>query len=152
MATKIGRNEPCPCGSGRKYKRCCGALAPRSVSATTRPQQTIAAPSTLVPLGDWMLMDEDGDLDQLSNAVVDLLGQGRISEAEAAWKQLNDKYPDMIDTLDRKAMILDAKGEHAEAAVYYRRAADYARTHEGFEDESVQYFLGEAERLTKAAS
>ena len=23
--TKIGRNEPCPCGSGRKYKRCCGA-------------------------------------------------------------------------------------------------------------------------------
>ena len=22
---KIGRNEPCPCGSGRKYKRCCGS-------------------------------------------------------------------------------------------------------------------------------
>jgi len=22
---KTGRNEPCPCGSGRKYKRCCGA-------------------------------------------------------------------------------------------------------------------------------
>lgn len=23
-APKIGRNEPCPCGSGKKYKRCCG--------------------------------------------------------------------------------------------------------------------------------
>ena len=22
---KIARNEPCPCGSGKKYKRCCGA-------------------------------------------------------------------------------------------------------------------------------
>ena len=22
--TKIGRNDPCPCGSGKKYKRCCG--------------------------------------------------------------------------------------------------------------------------------
>jgi uncharacterized protein len=22
-ATKIGRNDPCPCGSGRKYKKCC---------------------------------------------------------------------------------------------------------------------------------
>ena len=22
---KIGRNDPCPCGSGRKFKRCCGA-------------------------------------------------------------------------------------------------------------------------------
>ena len=24
--SKIGRNEPCPCGSGKKYKHCCGAL------------------------------------------------------------------------------------------------------------------------------
>jgi hypothetical protein len=23
-AAKVGRNEPCPCGSGEKYKRCCG--------------------------------------------------------------------------------------------------------------------------------
>ncbi|ENW2938446.1 YecA family protein, partial [Neisseria gonorrhoeae] len=21
---KTGRNDPCPCGSGRKYKACCG--------------------------------------------------------------------------------------------------------------------------------
>ena len=24
--TKVGRNDPCPCGSGKKYKKCCGAL------------------------------------------------------------------------------------------------------------------------------
>ncbi len=24
---KVGRNEPCPCGSGRKYKKCCGVNA-----------------------------------------------------------------------------------------------------------------------------
>jgi len=23
LQLKIGRNEPCPCGSGRKYKLCC---------------------------------------------------------------------------------------------------------------------------------
>jgi hypothetical protein len=23
---KVGRNEPCPCGSGKKYKKCCGKL------------------------------------------------------------------------------------------------------------------------------
>jgi SWIM/SEC-C metal-binding protein len=23
-ASKVGRNEPCPCGSGKKYKKCCG--------------------------------------------------------------------------------------------------------------------------------
>ena len=23
-SSKVGRNEPCPCGSGKKYKKCCG--------------------------------------------------------------------------------------------------------------------------------
>jgi hypothetical protein len=23
---QTGRNEPCPCGSGKKYKRCCGSV------------------------------------------------------------------------------------------------------------------------------
>jgi len=26
-ARKVGRNDPCPCGSGRKYKKCCGSGA-----------------------------------------------------------------------------------------------------------------------------
>jgi uncharacterized protein len=26
QAPKAGRNEPCPCGSGRKYKHCCGQM------------------------------------------------------------------------------------------------------------------------------
>jgi SEC-C motif-containing protein len=25
-APKVGRNDPCPCGSGKKYKKCCAAL------------------------------------------------------------------------------------------------------------------------------
>jgi uncharacterized protein YecA (UPF0149 family) len=24
---KVGRNDPCPCGSGKKYKKCHGAAA-----------------------------------------------------------------------------------------------------------------------------
>ncbi|MHB8784372.1 MAG: preprotein translocase subunit SecA [Desulfobacteria bacterium] len=27
QGAKIGRNDPCPCGSGKKYKKCCGASA-----------------------------------------------------------------------------------------------------------------------------
>jgi hypothetical protein len=26
-SVKVGRNDPCPCGSGRKYKKCCGAAS-----------------------------------------------------------------------------------------------------------------------------
>jgi len=25
VVQKVGRNDPCPCGSGKKYKKCCGA-------------------------------------------------------------------------------------------------------------------------------
>lgn len=34
----VGRNEPCPCGSGRKYKRCCGIHA--SPKLTTLAEAT----------------------------------------------------------------------------------------------------------------
>jgi preprotein translocase subunit SecA len=26
IGKKMSRNEPCSCGSGKKYKKCCGAL------------------------------------------------------------------------------------------------------------------------------
>ena len=27
MTTKVGRNKPCPCGSSKKYKKCCGSTS-----------------------------------------------------------------------------------------------------------------------------
>lgn len=33
---KVGRNEPCPCGSGRKAKRCCGAQGGPSEESLAR--------------------------------------------------------------------------------------------------------------------
>jgi hypothetical protein len=41
VKTKIGRNEPCPCGSGKKYKRCC--LPQQSASYSFRAQQRSAS-------------------------------------------------------------------------------------------------------------
>lgn len=41
MPKKIGRNEPCPCGSGKKYKHCCSgskaAVINRIISASEKP-------------------------------------------------------------------------------------------------------------------
>ncbi|HMJ30429.1 MAG TPA: DUF1186 domain-containing protein [Xanthobacteraceae bacterium] len=34
---KVGRNDPCPCGSGKKFKKCCLNLAPDSLSAGAPP-------------------------------------------------------------------------------------------------------------------
>jgi len=34
---KVGRNDPCPCGSGKKYKHCHGSKAPTAVAAEAPP-------------------------------------------------------------------------------------------------------------------
>ena len=33
-----GRNDPCPCGSGEKFKRCHGAVPPPTGTVGTQPQ------------------------------------------------------------------------------------------------------------------
>ncbi len=43
---KIGRNEPCPCGSGKKYKQCHGPIDAEREAALRRVRQ---APDTLIP-------------------------------------------------------------------------------------------------------
>jgi len=37
----VGRNDPCPCGSGLRYKQCHGALAIHPVSETTSPNSLV---------------------------------------------------------------------------------------------------------------
>lgn len=53
---KIRRNAPCPCGSGKKYKKCCDPNAPRTVTATEEPAKkgqvgTQAQPLPVQPQG-----------------------------------------------------------------------------------------------------
>jgi len=62
-----GRNDPCPCGSGKKYKRCCGLERTRASSQMPGTRE----------LG----------------ALVTLVQQGRLSEAELSARALLERYP-----------------------------------------------------------
>jgi preprotein translocase subunit SecA len=42
---KIGRNEPCPCGSGKKYKKCCGSIKSSGVGQDS----TVISSRCLIP-------------------------------------------------------------------------------------------------------
>ena len=44
--SKAGRNDPCPCGSGKKFKRCCEAK-----SASTRRSNTLLVVLGVILLG-----------------------------------------------------------------------------------------------------
>src|SRR5438309_1261907 len=96
---QVGRNQPCPCGSGKKYKRCCLARD------AARAAETRRAPA---PDAAW---DEDDDLDAASNAVVDLIHAGRLDDAEAAARDLLVRYPEVFDGLERLGMVYEARGD-----------------------------------------
>lgn len=38
----VGRNEPCPCGSGKKFKKCCGGEGVNGVNVSLQPQSSLA--------------------------------------------------------------------------------------------------------------
>jgi Tfp pilus assembly protein PilF len=131
---KIGRNAPCPCGGGKKYKKCC--LLPKAGK-----KQKYASSTKFVPVYT--------QLDQLSNSVVDLIKQNRLDEAEAVSRKLFTDYPDQVDGLNRLAMVYEARGEKCKAADYYHKAADFAKSNPDFDKQMVKWFLSEARRMKK---
>jgi tetratricopeptide (TPR) repeat protein len=127
--TKTGRNEACPCGSGKKYKKCC-LTNDEAAERAAHPER----PKTKVPRRSLFDLFEaiDDDLDQLteaSNAVVDLIQAGKLDEAERAAHGLLERFPDVHDGYDRLGMVCEARGDHAQAAEYYRKVIAFAREH-----------------------
>ncbi len=49
QAPKVGRNEPCPCGSGKKYKRCCADKDAEADAATDPAERLRSVAAQLAP-------------------------------------------------------------------------------------------------------
>ncbi|MDJ0873338.1 MAG: SEC-C metal-binding domain-containing protein [Gammaproteobacteria bacterium] len=145
---KIGRNQPCPCGSGKKYKHCCLSKdqAARAAAARhTKQHLPRAAPSET-----GFFLGED-DLDKLSNRVVDLIDEGRLEEAERVCQELKEQYPEVIDWIQRTAMLHEARGETQKAIDYHERTLQYMDAHpEDFEELSRELVRTAIARLQQS--
>jgi len=117
--TKIGRNDPCPCGSGKKYKRCC--IATQETVDEPDDGQKRAALDHMVE-EDCAYLEK---VDELSNQVPALIRRGRLDEAEAVCRQLLERFPDMPEGLERLGFVHENRGNNKLAADYYRRAAAF---------------------------
>jgi tetratricopeptide (TPR) repeat protein len=161
---KPGRNDPCPCGSGNKYKKCClakeeavardrfvEAQARRDERAETRSAETAAAHrlhlrEVKAAIAAGLAGVEDADEDDLtiaSNAAADLVRAGKLDEAEQAARDLLVLFPDVHDGYDRLGMVYEARGENRQAADCYRKVIAFIREHAddyelGFEDAFVK--------------
>jgi tetratricopeptide (TPR) repeat protein len=143
MAT-IGRNAPCPCGSGNKYKKCCLHKHQGAAALRQAPPPPAAGPT-------WVL-DQDDGLDDLSNSVIELVQARRFDEALAACHRLLKEFPEVVDGLERSAMVHAAMGEHAKAADFYRRALAFV-THPSRRDdyEGSDFYQQQLEKEEKLA-
>ena len=160
---KPGRNDPCPCGSGNKYKKCClakdeAASLAQLGSAKTREELTEDAARRAVPhlpgihelktaIAARRGMSEDNlqrydELMDASDAVVDLVRSAKLDAAEVAARDLLARFPDQPDCWDRLGMVYEARGENQKAADSYRKVIEFIRQHPdahppGFEDPFV---------------
>jgi tetratricopeptide (TPR) repeat protein len=123
---KIGRNDLCPCNSGKKYKKCCMA----GDEAAARAAQPATVPARRPSLASYV--QEHGELDELtqaSNAVVDMVQAGNLDAAEQAAHDLLARFPNVHDGYDRLGMVCEARGDYRQAANYYRKAINVIRNH-----------------------
>jgi tetratricopeptide (TPR) repeat protein len=137
MTTKIGRNDPCPCGSGKKYKQCClrkeEEAEHEALAALSQAQKngSVGSYSDLVKTVDQLAADyeEDVALAEASNAAVDLVHAGKLDQAEQAARDLLVRFPYVHDGYDRLGMVYEARGDNKQAAHYYRQALEFIRQH-----------------------
>lgn len=103
----VGRNEPCPCGSGRRYKQCHGAVD--AGSAIQSPSKWIAksAASASALAQQGLAIHQRGDLD----------GAERAYRAALA---LESEHPLALHYL---GIVHHQRGRHAEALPLLERSA-----------------------------
>ncbi len=166
--SETGRNAPCPCGSGKKYKLCCLSKDDPSFQLDSVKRQLVASLSsisrpsrpprrrrrrTLSPFrqgalaGLRRLILEDDGLDDLSNGVVDDIHAGRFDEAEAGITRLREEFPEVIDWLDRSGMLAEARGDNKTAADFYRRCVAFTYANDGFDDDSRAWMIDKIRTL-----
>ena len=118
MVEKIGRNNPCPCGSGRKYKSCCMRL---DVASSAAPRATVK-PDTVASSAHYHY-----------NSGNQLLAQGDLDQAVARYRKAISIKGDLVEAHSNLGTALRQQGKFEEAAASYRKALsirpDHAAAH-----------------------
>ena len=166
---KPGRNDRCPCGSGKKYKACCltkdeaaereelaKAQSSRDERAAEKRQSLREVREALTArLAGHAPADDifDDELMQASNAALRLVHEGRLDQAEAAARDLMVRFPDMPDGWEYLGLVHEKRGERQLAADCYRRALERVRrTPEDYEPAFEQQFVDLIAKLDRPAA
>jgi len=126
VSVKVGRNDPCPCGSGKKYKKCCWEkLEAGSVIQPLQKLIPIKASSHRLPS------------QQAMGALVSLFNQQHYSEAESAARSITASFPQYGLAWKVLGAALNQMGRSADALACMQKTAALLS-----EDADAHYNLG----------
>ncbi|APG27100.1 hypothetical protein A7E78_04175 [Syntrophotalea acetylenivorans] len=156
---KTGRNEPCPCGSGLKYKKCCLLVSAPSAVIDLSPVQLVAARAKAFAAGDFAFIYDSYHCEApfrrhfpvrdeyLSYARSDLQGRYRINSCQI----LCDDAPAEGEARVLFFLDLEYGGEQHQSVELARfvQTADGWRYHSG-QKVNRELFPGPLEEITMA--
>jgi protein O-GlcNAc transferase len=100
---KVERNDPCPCGSGKKYKHCC-------LRKQTAPVRRLSPEEAFIPMRLQMATDH--------------FANGRLSQAVSAFQQILLIKPNHAEALHRMGLIAYQQGDSAKAVALLGQAIE----------------------------
>ena len=116
--TSAGRNDPCPCGSGRKYKRCCGRASadPGKIGPDTAPPRPLLGPVSEAGrlLASFSRLEQSMQQRQQSRIAANNSPEEMARRSQAAQRHLDQaarhdaagRLPDAITALQAAVRLL----------------------------------------------
>ncbi len=125
---KIGRNDPCPCGSGKKYKQCCAS----------NPDGAPSSPASQASIADML------------QAAVEHHQAARLPLAESLYRQVLQADPRHADALYFSGVLARQAGDMGSAVDFFRRTLQVKPAHGAalVSLGNVQQAMGELEAAT----
>jgi predicted O-linked N-acetylglucosamine transferase (SPINDLY family) len=109
IMSKIGRNDPCACGSGKKYKQCCLLKQAAPVAASNKKPPSKVDRSTLQEAAEHLQF-------------------GRLAQAEMVCRQILQIEPDQPDALQYLGLVAYHVGKNEVAVELIGKAVRLAPT------------------------
>ena len=127
---KIGRNDACPCGSGKKYKKCCSSQDERfrieNELANLRAEQEVLLTDLDARHAELeAVIAERAAHEQfhdLCDRISALIKDGHLDEAEELCRKLETDYPEETLGTELLGEVYEARGLPDVAVEHFHRA------------------------------
>jgi tetratricopeptide (TPR) repeat protein len=146
LSVRVGRNDQCPCGSGRKYKHCCHAKAPAPAAFSPEASPTGRVPraklnamydaakahanagrwTEAAPLFEALAREDPNNATSLFNLGGTYVRCARFKEAASVLQRAIELRPSHVEALITLTVTLTRDGRRPEALSAYRKLSRIA--------------------------